>query len=230
MDRNVGKILDALGAAGLEQDTCVIYTTDHGEMAGENGMWWKYNFYEGSVAVPLIVSHPGRLPQGKKVSEMVSLIDISATLCDMAGTEPMPTSSGRSLAPLLEGRATAWANEALSELPAIGPVPATRMIRSGSWKLVNFDGMRPQLFNLEKDPQEFQDLGADPAYAEVRNELLTKSSENWSPLESREALEYRARNQALIAKWANGAQSEAPSAAGEGLLWRAPADANRFPE
>lgn len=230
MDRNVGRILDALASSTFGQDTCVIYTTDHGEMAGENGMWWKYNFYEGSVAVPLIISHPGRLPQGKKVSEAVGLIDLSATLCDMAGTEPMATTSGRSLMPLLEGRAADGPSEALSELPAIGAVPATRMIRSGPWKLVNFDGMRPQLFNLEKDPQEFQDLGEDPTYEEIRTELLAKSRENWSPEESRKALEYRARNQALIAKWAKVARSAAPSPSAEGLLWRPPAGANLFPE
>jgi len=198
----VGKVLDALGQAGLEQDTCVIYTSDHGEMAGENGMWWKTNFYEGAVTVPLIGSHPGRFRPGTRVREVVSLIDVSATLRDIAGTGPMPTSSGRSLVPLLEGRTTAWPNEALSELPAIdiGPIPAVRMIRKGTWKLVNFNGMRPQLFNLEQDPHEFWDLGSAPAYSKIRGELLAKSRQNWSPEESRKALKYRARNHALIAK------------------------------
>jgi len=160
----------------------------------------------------------------------VGLVDLSATLCDMAGTEPMSISSVKSLMPLLECRAAGGPSEVLSELPAIGPVPATRMIRSGSWKLVNFDGMRPQLFNLEKDPQEFQDLGEDSACAQNRDELLVKSRVNWWPEESRKALEHRARSQALIAKWAKVAHSEAPSAREEGLLWRPPAGANLVPE
>lgn len=234
MDRNVGRILDVLEQGGLEKDTCVIYTSDHGEMAGENGMWWKTNFYEGAVTVPLIVSHAGRFPQARRVREVVSLIDVSATLCEMAGTEPMLTGSGKSLMPLLEGSTTRWPNEALSELPAIaiGPVPATRMIRKGPWKLVNFNGMRPQLFNLEKDPHEFRDLGEDPACRQIRGELLAKSRENWSPEDSRKALEYRAQNHALIAKWAKVARPKQASPLGEAFVWHPPAGFNvdLFPE
>ncbi len=230
IDRNVGKIVDTLESLGLDKDTCVLYTSDHGEMAGENGMWWKFNFYEGAVTVPLIVSYPKGFPQGVRAGEIVSLVDVSQTLCEIAGTTPMSTSSGKSLLPLLEGRSVDWPNEALSELPLISPVPATRMIRRGPWKLVNFDGMRPQLFNLEDDPHEFHDLGEDPAYSEVRQDLLIRSQKNWTPEQSREALEYRELNHALIGKWSRVARPKGPSALGETLLWRPPAGANVFPE
>lgn len=224
VDRNVGSILNALDRTSFAEDTCVIYTSDHGEMAGEHGMWGKFCFYEGSVTVPLLMSQPSRLPQGKRVSQVVALADVAPTLCDMAGTEAMPGAAGSSLMPLVGGSQARWSNRAFSELPQIGPTPATRMIRQDQWKLVNYDGAQPQLFNLEEDPQEFRDLGGDPAHAAIRDKLLGASVDGWFPEEIRKTLEYRAEAQKLIKRWDRATHPPTP------FTWHAPAGSNVFPK
>lgn len=232
LDRNVGKILDALETSGLAQDTCVIYTSDHGDMAGLKGMWGKFLFLDGSVTVPLLLSCPTGFLRDTKLPQVVSLVDVAPTLCELAETDTMPNASGRSLVPLLRAGQTGlwnnpgalWPNKAFSELAQVGPLPATRMIRKGRWKLVNYDGMRPQLFDLEKDPHESDDLGVDAAYAQIRERLLAESSENWSPENARSTLEYRVQAQKLIDKWYGAVQP------GWSIRWQPPADANKFPE
>jgi choline-sulfatase len=223
-DRHVGSILGALKDSGLEQDTIVVYTSDHGEMAGENGMWWKFNFYQGSVTVPLIVSFPGRWRAGARISNVVSLIDIAPTVCEAAGVPPLPMATGRSLAPLLSGAKPDWPNEAFSELPTINGVPAARMVRKDRWKLVHFHGMRPQLFDLHTDPQELHDLGEAPAQRSIREQLLARATANWHAEEIDRELQDRAKDEALIHKWAVKTNPK------DSQLWTAPAGANVFPE
>ena len=181
LDRAIGRILDALRETGLDRSTVVIYSTDHGEMAGENGMWWKFNFYEGSVSVPLIISWPDHFSPGRRIREIVSHIDLRPTIEELSSGGNTGVSSGKSLLPLLQGKKAEWTNEAFSEYP-MNPhgEPSMRMLRQDRWKLVHFDGMRPQLFDLEADPHEFQDLGDDPAHAEIREALHAKVLEGWS--------------------------------------------------
>ena len=123
LDQRIGRVLGALQESGLDRNTVVIYTSDHGEMAGELGMWWKSNFYEGSVTVPLIISCPSRLQQRQRRREVVELVDVAPTLTDLAGSPPMPLTAGKSLAPLLRGERVAWPNRAFSEFP---PTPKCR--------------------------------------------------------------------------------------------------------
>jgi choline-sulfatase len=222
-DRHVGRILGALREAGLEENTIVVYTTDHGEKAGENGLWWKFNFYDGSVSVPLIISYPAGVKGGQRVREIASMVDIGPTLCDFSGGEKMPMATGRSLRPLLEGRTAGWPNEAFSELPPAAGVPATRMIRSGRWKLIHYDGMRPQLFDLEADPQEFNDLGESQAHAEVRARLQARVLEGWSARVIEAELAQRAKHNELIRKWSMKVKPDAPQ------QWKAPPGSNVLP-
>ena len=222
LDRHVGRILGKLRQTGLDRDTVVIYTSDHGEMAGENGMWWKMNFYEGAVGVPLVASCPSRFVSGRRVENVVSLIDIAPTLTELAGAEPVPQASGRSLAPFLRGKSPDWKDVAFAELPQIGDVPAARMVRSGRWKLVHYHGMRPQLFDLEQDPREQNDLGADERHREIRERLLAQVLQNWSAEEIADVRAQRDKHRALIGKWAREANPPLPQS------WEAPADSNRF--
>jgi len=209
-DRHVGRILGALREAGLEQNTIVVYTTDHGEKAGENGLWWKTTFYDGSASVPLIVSYPARIKGGRRAREVVSLVDIGPTLSDLAGGEKMPMATGRSLVPVLQGNASNWSNEAFSELPATPGVPTSRMIRSGRWKLIHYDGMRPQLFDLESDPNEFTDLGESAGHAEIRQKLQARVLEGWSAKAIDAEMAQRARHNELIRKWSQKVRPAAP--------------------
>lgn len=184
MDANLGRVLDALESSGLMDDTVVVYTSDHGDMAAERGgMWWKSSFYEGSARVPLIIANPSRGAAGKSVDALVNLIDVGPTALDLAGCEPLPDVASRSLVGFLgEGEGPVdWPNEVFSEfLGAHGDQPSC-MLREGPWKLMyysEFDSCL--LFNLEDDPAERYDLANDPAQAERRERMLAKIHDRWS--------------------------------------------------
>ncbi|MFW5798725.1 MAG: sulfatase-like hydrolase/transferase, partial [Planctomycetota bacterium] len=163
IDSMYGTTLEALEHAGQElDDWIIIYTTDHGEMLGEHGIWEKQKFFEGSVRVPLIIRWPRGFDGGRVVDENVNLCDLFATLCELAG---IPTPDGldsRSLVPLLRGEATDWDNESVSQ-------------RGGEYMMIKRDALKYQyygpempevLFDLEADPGETENLIDRPEYAE----------------------------------------------------------------
>jgi choline-sulfatase len=230
-DRNVGRIFGALEASGLADDTVVVYTSDHGDMAGELGMWWKSSMYEGSVGVPLIWSLPDRLhastgaTNGRTLSTLASLIDIGPTLIDLAGAPPLPHAGGRSLLPWLRGETPSnWVDEVYAEMNAAFDVPPIRMVRQGPWKLVHFHGYEtPQLFNLDEDPHELNDRGSDAAVAHIRDALHAKALAGWSAEAMEAALERRARDHAVLVQWTRTQQPHDPT------LWTTDPSYNVFP-
>jgi choline-sulfatase len=181
VDRQVGQVLGALEQAGLAENTLVVYTSDHGEMLGEHGAWWKSAFYEGAERVPLIISWPGHLTPGS-VPRNVSLIDIGATLLDLAGAPPLPAVAGRSLRPLLEGKGE-WYDAVFAEyvFHLDGRIVPSRMVKQGPWKYNYYHGLRPELFNLAEDPGEERDRWNDPACTEIREELHALVLREWDP-------------------------------------------------
>jgi len=202
-DDTVGRLLGTLTATGLADNTIVIYTSDHGESAGENGLWWKMNFYEGSIGVPLIISAPGRFPEGIRRGEVVSVMDLAPTLVEMAGGDPMPAISGQNLVPLLaEWPAAHWRDEAFAE--TIGSHmgdPPGRMIRRGPWKLIHYEGHRPLLFNLDEDPHEFVDRAEAPECREVRAYLHDRVLQGWDPHRAERILARRKQDLVLLGAW-----------------------------
>lgn len=202
LDRQVGLILDALRDSGLERDTLVVYTSDHGEQLGEHGLWWKTTFYEGAVAVPLLLAGPG-LPAGDVVTRNVSLMDIGPTLLDLAGCAPLPATDGRSVRCLLERREASWPDEAVAEcFDACAQPPAMRMLRRGPWKLCCYHGCAPQLFHLAEDPGEDRDLADDPAHADVLHDLLARVRRDWEPERIEERMRRRRETELpLIRQW-----------------------------
>jgi len=183
LDRNIGRLVDAVRSRSAAEDTLIVYCTDHGDMAGEHGMWWKSCFFEGAAGVPLVVSWPGRFPGGRSVEEVVNLIDVPATVLDLAGAEPVPDMDGRSLVGLLEagGPVSGWPNETFSQyVGAHGDRPSC-MIRSGPWKLMYYPEFDSHLlFNLAEDPGELCDRGSDPACRAIVEGLLAKIHARWS--------------------------------------------------
>jgi len=222
-DRQVGVIMDALERSGLAEDTIVIYVSDHGETAGEHGMWWKSNFFEGSANVPFIVSWPERFGVGRRVERVVGLIDIAPTLTELAGAEPMPAASGHSFVPLLEANEEQWPDETFSELGPTAGAPAGRMVRRGRWKLVHYDGFAPQLYDLESDPGEFNDLGGEAAHAEVRDELHRRVLDGWSGEFIGRELARSRRHHAMLGEWFRQVQPA------NDMTWCPPDGANQFP-
>lgn len=191
MDALIGQIVAALRENDLEENTLILYTSDHGEQVGEHGLWWKQTFYEDSVKVPTILAWPGRLPAGTRCDRVISSLDLNATMLDALGCPALPHSRGRSLLPLLADPQNAeWDDVAFSEFcqdaaGAGGPFSEVgifqRMIRRGPWKLNYYHGQPCQLFNLQDDPRECQDLAADPAHQETLAALKAEVLDGWDP-------------------------------------------------
>ena len=225
MDRQIGRLLSTLDSSSFDEDTVIVYVSDHGEMAGEHGMWWKSSFYEGSAGVPMIWSWPGEFAEGHRVSQVTSLLDVSATLIDLAGGETLPHSDGRSLTRFLEGEeAQGWPDEAISENYS-GGEPHGRMVRRGDWKLNHYHGHdTPQLFNLAEDPEELRDLGADPAHADIRAQLTARALQGWRREDAERRMAARAATREVMQKWAKAVPYDLSD------FWQAPDGCNVFPE
>ena len=158
LDDNIGRMLRALAETGLEDDTLVIYTSDHGDNLGTRTFWGKSNMYEEAVGVPLIMKGPG-VPSGKRVLTPVSLVDAYPTIVDAVGeaaTAEERALPGTSLLHLLEGEQAD--RTVFSEYHAVGSTTGIFMVRFGRYKYVHYEGYRPQLFDLEADPLETHDL------------------------------------------------------------------------
>jgi choline-sulfatase len=167
LDEQVGRVLAALREAGLADSTRVIYSTDHGEMLGEHGLWWKSAMYESAVGVPLIVAGPG-VPAGRVVRTPAMLVDVFPSIVEAVGAEPAPedrTLPGRSLWQL--AAEADRPRTAFSEYHAIFSPSGIFMVRTERYKYVHYVGYPPQLFDLAADPEETRDLAADPAHAEA---------------------------------------------------------------
>ena len=172
MDIQVGRVIDKLRDIGEYENTVILYTSDHGENGGNHGMWNKNNMLEASAGIPLTLSGPG-LPSGKASATPVSLVDIYPTILDAVGIEPDERERelpGESL--LTIARAPGKLDRGVfSEYHATGSTTGGFMLRHGDYKYIYYVGYQPQLFNLQKDPHELDDLITDPAYRETAKEM-----------------------------------------------------------
>jgi choline-sulfatase len=203
LDALIGLILDALLANGLEANTLIVYSSDHGEQIGEHGLWWKQTFYEGSARVPLLMSWPGRLPEGSRCDRVVSALDLNATMLDALGAPPLPRSRGRSLLPLL-GRpdpSPTWEDVAFVE-HCTDEGQRQRMVRRGDWKLSYYHGQPPQLFNLRDDPDELVDRVEDPSCRDLRAELTREVLRGWDPDAISVEMAARRAELPILSRWA----------------------------
>ncbi len=164
IDTYYGQVLDHLESLGENLDEWIIvYTSDHGEMLGEHGIWEKTRFYEASARVPLIIRWPAGFQGGRIVDENVNLCDLFATLCDLAGLDIPEGLDSRSLAPLLRGDSTEWFNESVSQFGADHV-----MIKHDRLKYQYYgEGVPEVLFDLEQDPGELRNVTGLPEYTEA---------------------------------------------------------------
>jgi arylsulfatase A-like enzyme len=174
VDAHIGTVLDALRASGREDDTLVVYMSDHGEGMAAHQWVVKLMFWENVVGIPLIVRWPGRIPAGAVSNTLVSQLDLVPTLCDYAGA-PLPDGCpGLSLRGALEGGKPAGREAVLVELQTDpedlgvkGRMVVTERYKYGVFSL----GERPELlFDLQSDPGETLNLAFDPAFAAVRDD------------------------------------------------------------
>lgn len=198
LDAKIGRLLQAIEETGQSENTLVIYTSDHGEMAGEHGMWRKSNFYEYASRVPLLLSWPGQLPADRRVSEVVSLVDLIASVVEASGATPVAPLDGDSLLPLARGEGHSWKNEAFAEYLAHGVTGPMAMLRQGQYKLNYSLGDPPELYDLASDPGEFHNLAADPAYRQVVDDLRTRLLAHWNPIDLERQVRQSQRERALI--------------------------------
>lgn len=202
LDRQVGRVLQALEESGQAENTIVVYTSDHGEQLGEHGLWWKSTFYDDSAGVPLIIAGPGIGAVGSTIHQNVGLIDLPPTLLDLVGANPIPGASGRSFRCLIENHPRDWPDEIFAEnFGGIGEKTAQRMIRHGPWKLNYYHGMRPQLFNIEEDPRELNDRWNDLTCRQVLADLQARVLEKWDPARMEDRFELRQNELRLIGEW-----------------------------
>ncbi len=156
IDQQLGRLLEALEASGQLANTVIAYTSDHGEMLGKFGMWWKRSLYEDSVRIPMIVAGPG-FRAGARVKTPVDLHDLQAAMFRATGARRPKEWSGAALQGI-------GANDAkrvvFSEFQGGGTRASGFMIRQGKWKLLYHFGAPHLLFNLEADPDEIHDLAA----------------------------------------------------------------------
>ena len=178
LDDKIGEILDVLKRTRMDDNTIVFFVSDHGDMLGERGMWFKMSFFEGSARVPLMIAAPQMEPG--LVETPVSTIDVCPTMCDLAGVsmdEVMPWTDGQSLVSL--GQGGQRTEPVLMEYAAEGSYAPLVSIREGDYKYTRCALDPDQLFNLATDPNELTNLADDPAHADVLADLKAKSLARW---------------------------------------------------
>jgi choline-sulfatase len=179
VDDNLGRLMEALRASGLAEDTIVILTSDHGEMLGNRGLWYKMSFFDGAARVPLVVASPGRFAPAR-VKRNVSLLDILPTLVDFTGGDPealQSSTDGKSLAPALAGRG--GHDEVFGEYLAEGAIAPVVMIRRGDFKFIHSPADPDQLYDLARDPDERDNLAATPSHAERVRGFRAEVARRW---------------------------------------------------
>ena len=189
IDEQVGRIRAALDELGVLENTVIVYTADHGDMAGDFGITGKVCFFEGSVHVPLIFAGPGVAP-GRKSPALVELVDLGKTLCELCSVPSHDLDEGLSLVPALSGGEPGEGHRDF----VVSVMGCDRMIFDGRYKLmwgdplldtrklgrlhldkpINIPPSPPRLYDLEHDPHELNDLASDEASREIIEPLLAK--------------------------------------------------------
>ena len=184
IDDNIGLLLDYLDQQNLMENTIVVYTSDQGFFLGEHGWYDKRFMYEESAGMPLLIKYPAEVPAGKSSDALVLNLDLPSTFLDIAGVKIPDDMQGLSLGPLLKGKKPENWRKAIYyhyyEYPhGWHKVKRHYGIRTDRYKLIHFyhDIDQWELYDLENDPGEMQNLYDHPGYAELVKELKVKLTE-----------------------------------------------------
>ena len=161
MDEQVGRILKTLTELGLEQETAVFFTSDHGYLLGEHHFWQKGNLREEVTRIPLLIKSPNHQPGSS--SSIVELVDLFPTACDLVGLNKPQTIQGMSLIPILQNPKFTVKESAISF------VKKGTSMRSSNWAYMKYNDGTEELYDMKKDPKQFKNLVSIPTY---KNELL----------------------------------------------------------
>lgn len=204
IDDHLGRLFATLEQRGLMDNTMIVFTSDHGDYLGDHWMGEKELFHDASMRIPLIIYDPrseADSTRGNSSDEFVEAIDLLPTFLEALGLDaPSNRLEGRSLSPLLNGtRPECWRDHAFSEIDYDFSYAAEKLeiphaqargyaLRTERWKYVYFKGFRPQLFDLNADPDEFDDLGDDPALEDVRQQFQQRLLERLTDRRNRVTL------------------------------------------
>jgi arylsulfatase A-like enzyme len=184
VDAQAGRVLEALKKAGLEDNTIIIFTSDHGWHLGEHGLWHKRSLFEESARVPFILAIPGMKSAGRQSDSLIELLDVFPTLCDLCGIPSPAQLQGRSLRPFLEDASSSLHDAAFTQARR-GPNAEFwgRSIRTTRWRCTEWDEGRNgvELYDHDKDPHEYTNLAKDPAHAETLKDLRRRLAEKLPP-------------------------------------------------
>jgi len=176
VDENIGRLVSYIEDNGLSDNTIIVYTSDQGFYLGEHGWFDKRFMYEESMSTPLIIKWPGEVAPGSRATELVQNIDFAETFLDAAGIEIPEDMQGKSLIPILKGVDSEW-RDALYyhyyEYPAVHMVKRHYGIKTERYKLIHFyyDIDEWELYDLENDRGEMNNVYDHPDYADIREEL-----------------------------------------------------------
>jgi arylsulfatase A-like enzyme len=190
VDAQLGRVIEALRAAGAWHDTFIVFTSDHAEMLGDHYELGKGGFFDESQHVPLLIRDPARpAAHGRQVRAFTEAVDVFPTLAELTATAPRHHLDGTSLLPFLSGETPAgWRDaahwefdfrEISTQMPerALG-LTSTQLtmtaIRGKRWKYVHFTALPPLLFDLEADPDNLMNLAGKPEYAAIQLEMAEK--------------------------------------------------------
>ena len=205
VDDQIGRLTAALSATGLAENTIVILVSDHGEMLGERGMWYKMSFFEGAARVPLVISSAGRFAP-RRVGAAVSLVDLLPTLVDFAGGDASAlgrTTDGASLAPHLAGRP--GRDEAIGEYLAESTIAPLVMIRRGALKFIHSPPDPDQLYDVTRDPGERDNMAAETKHADLVAAFRAELARRWDlPALDAEVRESQRRRRLVASALAKG--------------------------
>jgi choline-sulfatase len=180
VDNQVGTVLKALKETGLDGETLVILTADHGDMLGERGLWYKMSWFQNACRIPLIVSAPGKFA-ARRIANSTSHVDLLPTLAEIAmdgkAFSPSAPIDGRSLLPHLSG--SGGHDEVIGEYCGEGAVAPLLMIRRGKWKYVCSKPDPDQLFDLAADPLEKTNLAGNAAQAKTLQDFRQEAASRW---------------------------------------------------
>jgi arylsulfatase A-like enzyme len=174
VDEQAGRVLDAIKTKGLEDNTIVIFMSDHGWHLGEHGLWHKRSLFEESARVPFIVRTPGMKTAGKSSDSLVESLDLFPTLCDLTGVPQLKQLEGKSLLPLLNDPSATLHDAAFTQARR-GPNAEFwgRTVRTTRWRCTEWNEGRDgiELYDHDTDPHEYTNLATDPKHAGTLKEL-----------------------------------------------------------
>ncbi|MBV9083107.1 MAG: sulfatase-like hydrolase/transferase, partial [Acidobacteriaceae bacterium] len=182
MDDRAGAILAALRDLDLDKDTVVVYTSDHGEMLGEHGLWQKFQFYDPSCGVPLIIRAPGTSQENKRCSRPLSLVSLLPTVAELCDVSIPSTLDGASFVDRIRQPEFGNSSPVFAEYD-LGNPRAKYMIRDAEFKYTFWTHDMPELYDMRADPKEMRNLAVHPQYKSRVDELKAKLFEWYVPPE-----------------------------------------------